>query len=255
MATDNPDDAGSLARLALTIVATFVHEPQSMVVGRMPDGWPSSLIPLPPTTILGGMNAGPSLTGIFAYPPSVEAPFAAYCGLLANDGWTPPRRGFGEGFQSARMAMFCRESMLANVRLTPIDAGDTAIVVSLAPSEGWPCSADATMPDHGTIKVPRLASLPGVRWDSGGGSSGGGDHTTSHIRVTTDLAPAELLPFYASQLAAAGWKTGALQTSEASAIQWLDATDHRGRNWHGLLSVYVNGAGCEVFIYMATVRT
>jgi hypothetical protein len=255
MSADDSNDASVLPRLALSLVGTLVHEPASLVVGRVPDGWPSSLIPPPPASVLGGTSAGRSLTAIFFYPHSVEAPFADCCALLEANGWTPPGGILGEGFASTGSAMLCRESMLANVRRTPSTLPDTSIVVSLAPCDGWPCSADAKMPDHGTLRVPRLQSPPGVRWDSGGGSSGGGDQTTSHIRVTTDVAPAELLPFYSTQLTAAGWKTGALQISETSAIQWLDATDHRGRSWHGLLNVYMNGAGSEVFIYMATVRT
>jgi hypothetical protein len=108
------------------------------------------------------------------------------------------------------------------------------------------------MPRHGTIAIPRLSAPLALRSDSGGGSSGGGDHTTRHIRVTTEVAAPDLLPAYASQLADAGWRLGALQTTPTSAVQWLEANDESGRVWRGLLAVYANGTSLrEVFIYVA----
>jgi hypothetical protein len=70
----------------------------------------------------------------------------------------------------------------------------------------------------------------------------------------TDLPPGELLPLYARQLVGAGWTTGAVRTTAATAIQWLEATDTRGSVWRGLIGVYANESKCEVFIYMATSR-
>ena len=105
------------------------------------------------------------------------------------------------------------------------------------------------------LHVPRLAAPVGVRWDGGGGSSGGGDHLDNHIRVTTDLTPAELLPLYAAQLAGAGWRLGDVHHAATHAIQWVEANDQKGHPWRGLLTIYANGQSGgparEVFIYMA----
>jgi hypothetical protein len=254
MSADSPDDPAALARLARTVLGTLFDEPPILAAGRVPDGWPSSLIPPPPVSTLGGFSAGTSMTAVFLYPPTADRPLAEYRALLEDNGWTLPRGGFAEGFESTVAAMLCRESSLANLRRAKSDPADKSIVVSLSVCDGWPCREDARMPHHSTIPVPRLVTLPGVRWDTGGGSSGGGDHTTRHIRVTTDLSPAELLPLYARQLADAGWKTGTVHATRANAIQWLEATEPGGRVWRGLLVVYVNGSTREVFIYMAAVR-
>ena len=254
MSADSPHDPNVLARLAQMVLATLFEEPPTMVVGRFPDGWPSSLAPPPPVSTLGGFSVGTSMTAVFLYPATADRPFAEYRALLENNGWALPKGGFGEGFDSTRTALLCRESTLANLRRPTSDPADKSIVVSLSACDGWPCRDDARMPHHGTIAVPRLVTPPGVLWDNGGGGGGGGDHTHCHIRVTTELSPAELLPLYASQLADAGWKTGAVHSTPANAIQWLEATDAGGRVWRGLLVIYVNGSAREVFIYVATVQ-
>jgi hypothetical protein len=253
MDTESPDDPGILLRIARTMLGTMYDEAPSLVTGRVPDGWPSSLVPAPPVIVLGGMQNGTALAAVFLYPATVDRPFEECRALLERNGWTPPLGAFGQGFDSTRTAMYCRESSLAMLWRPPADPADKSIVVSIRPCEGWPCHEDPRMPQNGTINIPRLATPPGVRSDGGGGSGGGGDHINSYIRVTTDLSPAELLPFYAGQLADAGWVTGHSSATSAHAIQWLDANDQDGRPWHGLLTVYMNGRGREVFIYMTKV--
>ena len=253
VSSELPDDPEILVRLAQTVLGTMYEAPPDFVAGRVPDGWPSSLVPPPPVSTLGGMSVGTALTAVFLYPPTADRPFADCCALFESNGWTRPQGVFGEGFESVRTAMFCRDSSLATVGRSTSDPADQSIVVSLGPCEGWPCLEDAGRPPRGTINVPRLTAPPGVRWDRGGGSSGGGDHIDSHIRVTTDLSPAELLPFYARQLADAGWRMGESSVNGMNATQWLEADDRRGHAWRGLLTVYVNGPAREVFIYMAAV--
>jgi len=254
MSTEQPDaDPAAGEQVARMILGTHVPGVPAFVAGRAPDAWPPELIPPPPVSVVGGMTAGASVTAIFRYAPGAE-PLAEFCALLERNGWTPARTMMsGGGFDSTRIAMFCRDPVLANVLRSSSDPTDASIVVSLAPSQGWPCSEDnrMRMPRFGAIEIPRLKAPAAVRSDSGGGGGGGGDHTHRHIRVTTDLTPAELLPEYAGQLANAGWSVGASHVTPAGATQWLEAADETGHTWRGLLTVYANGSSREVFIYMA----
>jgi hypothetical protein len=171
------------------------------------------------------------------------------------------------GFESSSVAMYWRDGMMVHLRRPPTDPGDGLIVVSIKREAGEPLRSH--FPHGDTLEVPRLLPPPGVRRDNGGGSnsggstgpslggssgggSGGSRHTTRHIKITTDLTPEALLSSYASQLATAGWITGAVHTTIDNATQWLEATDTTGRTWRGVLVVYVNGPAREVFIYMAT---
>jgi hypothetical protein len=259
MSTDQSDaDRASHEQVARTLLGMHFNEVPALVAGRVPDAWPPELIPSAPVSIVGGMTAGTSVTAIFRYAPSVERPVAEFCALLEQNGWTPARTMMsGGGFDSTRIAMFCHDAVLAHVLRASPDPTDTSIVVSLAPSQGWPCSDDTRMrmPRFGAIEIPRLKPPAAVRSDSGGGGGGGGDHTHRHIRMTTDLTAAELLPLYASQLADAGWAVGAAHVTPADATQWLEAADETGHTWRGLLTVYANGPGRDVFIYMAKTPT
>ena len=245
----NSDDPAALLAFTRTLLGLqFEHEPL-LVAGRVPDGWPSDLMPPAPVETVGGMRAGDKVTALFRYPPHDEAPVTQYRTLLEDKGWKPAG-ALGGGFDNTMMAMLCRESVLATLSGVGGPAG-TSMLVSFSPCDDWPCREGARFPDHGTIKVPRLVSPPGVEWH-GGGRCGAGDHTTHNTRITTTLAPAELLPLYARQLVDAGWRIGEIQTTPASALQWLEATDQRRRVWRGVLAVYENGPAREVFIYVAT---
>lgn len=256
MSTHSPDDPATLARLAQTVIGSMFDGQATLVAGRVPEGWPPSLIPPPPVTTLGGMAMGKSLTTVFVYPPGTDSPLTLYRAFIEARGWTSAHDGIWDGFDSARIAMLVHESTLAQLRKATSDPTDTSVIVSLTPHEAFPARHARGFPHHSGLTVPRLARLPGVHWDSGGGSNSGGGgncaHSSRHIRITSDLAPDELLPLYARQLADAGWSTGPVQTTPASAIQWLEATDERRQVWRGLLAVYVNGPAREVFIYMAT---
>jgi hypothetical protein len=210
---------------------------------------------------------------VFRYPSDTEQPLAAFAALLDADGWRCAEQGFSEGFESTRIAMFCRESALVTIYRAPSNSAGSSLMVTIAPCEGWPCEADPESVPWETLRVPRLAVPAGVHSDSGGGSSGGGDHVTHHIRIVSDQSPAELLPFYARQLGEAGWRLRGSQARQTDAVQWLEATDRKGHLWHGLLTVFANsvqrdsdegtnteaavvetlGPRRDVFIYMAKV--
>jgi hypothetical protein len=270
VSADDADNRTIREQIVEAVLGTHFDQVPIIVASRVPDGWPSSLVPPPPASTLGGMIAGTVrtvLTAVFRYPPSVEQPLSEYRAVLERDGWSRPRGVMSEGFESSSVAMYLRDSMMLHVHRPPTDAGDGLIVVSVAPGPGE--LRPSRFPHNDTLEVPRLMPPPRVRRDNGGGSHSGGSsgpslggsgsgggggsrYTTRHISVTTDLTPQALLSSYASQLASAGWITGVVHTTTDNATQWLEATDTNGRTWRGVLVVYVNGPARDVFIYMAT---
>jgi hypothetical protein len=242
------DDPAAL--LALTRMLFGLQPDQATVtLGRVPEGWPPDLVPPAPVEIVGGMSAGGKLSAVFRYPPDTASAIVEYRTLVENNGWKPAP-ALGGGFDHTQLVMLCRDSYLATLHQATGGSSNPSILVSVSPCDDWPCRTGARF-DHGTIKIPRLVSPPGVE-SHGGGQCGAGDHTTHNIRITTTLTPTELLPLYASQLAGAGWHMGEIQTTATSALQWAEASDQRGRVWRGMLAIYGNGPACDVFIYMAT---
>jgi hypothetical protein len=244
------DDPAALLALSRILLGLDFKEAPVLVAGRVPERFPSDLVPPPPVVTVGGVSVADKVTAVFRYPPGVDSPIVAYRALLERAGWTPAHT-LGDGFDNTVLMMLCRESVLATLHGATGDSADTAVLVSLSECDDWPCRERPPFPDHGTIKIPRLVSPPGVDWHSGG-QCGAGDHTTHNIRISTTLTPHELLPLYANQLADAGWHIGDVQTTPTSALQWVEATDQRGRTWRGMLAIYENGPGRDVFIYLGT---
>jgi hypothetical protein len=239
-----------LTRTLLCLIVDQVKMP-TLAVGRVPDGWPESLTPPPPAVVVGGVKAGQGIMAVFGYPPETAGPVAEYRAFLERDGWTPSEDLMKGGFHDSVVATLHRGSSMVHVRSAASGpADDGSIIVSVVPYEESPAWSAMRRFRFETIDIPRLESPPGVRFDGGGGG-GSGDHTHRHVRITTDLTPAELLPLYSAQLADAGWTMGELNVSPAAATQWVEAPDPKGRTCRGLLTVYVNGPGREVFIYMA----
>jgi hypothetical protein len=161
MSVGSSDETTALLRLTRAILAPHVPQAAAMVAGRVPDGWPPELIPPSPVSTLGGMTADTSLTAVFLYPSNAETPVIEYRALLEGHGWKAPRGMLGDGFDSTRVAMLCHESSRATILHANADRADNAIMVSIAPNDGWPCHDDARMRQNfGTINVPRLVAPP-----------------------------------------------------------------------------------------------
>lgn len=232
------------------VIGTTFGDSPEFVVDRAPNGWPAALVPPSPAVTIGGMIAGSFLNAVFRYPETSQHPVAEYCEHLQRNGWTLPKGAWNDGFESTRMVMRCRDSSIVNVALS--SPTTRTIMVSVHPCEGYPCEEHPEMRRRAMV-VPLLKPAPGVRWDGGSGGGGGGDQTYVHMRAVSDVSPAEMIPFYAKQLADAGWQLGAFTSTADNAMQWVDGKDIDGHPWHGLLGVYVNGNTRELFIYMAKV--
>jgi hypothetical protein len=252
MSENIPDTAGGRdggGPVARAILDAMVGA-SAFVTGRVPDGWPDSLIPPPPAVALGGVSFGHSITAVFAYPAAAERPVDAYRAFLEHDGWTLQEEFISGGFAPMDLAMR-RDTSLVTLRTTT--SADRSVVVSVEPYDEPPSLSELRDMRFDTLGIPYFEPPPGVRFDSGGGGTSG-DGTYRHARVLTDLTPAGLLPFYANQMAGAGWTTLERCVSTSTATLWVEALDSYGHTWRGMLSVYVNGTGREVFLFMAKSR-
>ena len=245
-APDTPEGHDGRERVARTILDAMVGA-TAVVADRAPGGWPDFLIPPLPAIALGGMSFGHSITAVFAYPPAAERPIDAYRAFLERDGWTRQEEFMSGGFVPTDVAMRRNTSLVTLRGTTP---AEQSVVVSLEPYQERPSPSTMRHVHLDTIDIPRLEAPPGVRLVSGGGG-GGGDRTYRHARLTTDLTPAELLPLYVARLVAVRWTTRELYVTASAATQWVEAPDAKGRVWRGMLAVYMNGVGREVFLFMA----
>jgi hypothetical protein len=245
---------GDQLRLVQAIVGAEQRRAPRILTDRLPEGWPADIVPPSPARLLGGIDRGTATTAVFEYPEAVTGAFAEYRALVERAGFGAPEEGWGSPLVSPHPALDDRAGDMLVVRRVETDGEGTTIVASFTPGAGAQRAAwmqGFRPPDHG-IRIPRMRAPEAVQYDSGGGSSGGGDHKSVHIRVVTDLAPADLLPYYVGELEKAGWRAGAAQATPGSATRWFEATDDDGRTWRGPLVVYVIDDSREVFLYMAT---
>lgn len=120
-----------LKRLADALIGAGFGGSPGMVVGQVPDGWPSALVPDPPVTVLGGLQGEPGMSAVFEYPVGFERPLAHYCSLLTGAGWTLPQDRLGDGFESVAHAMLVRDDMFVHVRATSQATSGGTLLVSM----------------------------------------------------------------------------------------------------------------------------
>jgi hypothetical protein len=241
-------------RLVQAIVGADQRRAPRILTDRLPEGWPADIVPPSPARSLGGVDSGTASTAVFEYPEAVTGAFAEYRALVERAGFSAPEDGMRSPLESAHTALYDRAGDMLFMRRVETDGQGTTIVASFTPGAGAQRAARMQgfpPSDHG-IRIPRMRAPETVQYDSGGGSSSGGDHKSVHIRIVTALAPADLLPYYVGELERAGWKAGAAHATPESATRWFEATDDDGRTWRGPLIVYVIDDSREVFLYMAT---
>ncbi len=225
----------------------------TIVVGRVPEGWPAELVPPPPVTVLGGTSVASTLQAVFQYPADAEDPLDDFHTALASRGFTLPKMAFGEGFRNSTIVMLCRESLLAQVRVQTLDAGGAVVIVSLSPGAGI-CTGEfpgRPMRARDRMEMPLMKLPPGVKRSSGGGCCGGGDHTTHNISLITPVSCEEILAWYAEQLRAEGWTAGDSLRGAGVVTQLVQHRDSKGTDWLGALTVWENGISRDVFLNLS----
>jgi hypothetical protein len=226
--------------------------PPHYFVSRVPDGWPSALIP-EAASVVGGMNRGSALSAVFAYPGNSADALRTYRQLLDRAGWKRPvMERAASGFQSNgdSFSYYCRDS--AHVSVVPITGTPSSsyVHVSIQIDRGHACAErerGAWTPD---LTLPALTAPQGVQMTVTHGS-GSTDQIESGARlVDAAMTPGALVAHYGAQLAAAGWTVSVPLANERIATQTLDARDKNGKTWTGAITAIARGPDREVWLRM-----
>lgn len=232
-------------------------------VGVVPPGWPSTLTPPAPATVLGATQGRRQLTAVFVDSVTRD-PLPAYERRLRDAGWSRPAMQslmFGRGgFQSGdgRMPFWCSDAGRVTTNLRP--AAGSASYLRIV-YESMPRGTCAPAPDSmpfgregdprlTLLAIPPLYAPPGLRSEGGGGGSGGTSINASTRFDSTTMTPAALLDHYGAQLASAGWTAFPVSVNPSFASQLFEARDALKRSWHGVLIVMPTGTTRDVTLIM-----
>lgn len=227
-------------------------ESREIVVGKLPPGFPDSLVPPGPVQIVGGMVAGREINVVFA--DSTRRLAAVAEEQFERAGYARPREHPASGFSAAsgRYRFFCRGD--AVVSATPLAGAQRHHVrvrysrVPGAPS--WCERFSPAAPEPDVLELPALTPPPGAHvYNSGGGGRSGG--VESYAKMSgLELVPAEILAHYAKQLVAAGWAADAPAVSARVAAQHFAARTAGGEPWEGVLVASGSGSALDLSLIM-----
>jgi hypothetical protein len=245
------------------VLAIFAQDGVDIEVGRVPEGFPDSLVPASPVTVIGGANQARTLTAVLAFPLTDGAADGAndgdalqrYVEFVRPMGWTETDMKMGGPFGPTRMIMLEHHHTSLVVRRGARSNGGALLIVSRGPEGGALRIDERGRPDFGEIVIPRMEPLASAEFVDGGGSGGGGDHVVHHERLITPTAPSGIVAHYMSQLVVHGWTAGECWVSASGCVQWVSAVDARGRAWTGMLSARSIGSCMEVCVHMDLVQT
>ena len=226
-----------------------MRSPPSFTVGALPPGYPASLVPRGPVSIVGGMTTSDGAVAVFA--DSTRRLAAVFEELFGQAGYVRPPATPASGFSSAYgpYSSFCGDS--GTVSVEPL-AGSlrTFARVAFRPSRGRPCAGYQPTRSPTQLALPALAPPTGVHVSRSGGGSGD-DGVESNAEMTgTNLVPAIIVAHYASQLTTAGWTAEAPAVSDRVAAQYFEARDSSGGAWEGTLIASGNGSTLKISLTM-----
>lgn len=251
MSAEPENDPRAILAVVLPLLSAARDDWDSLFVGPPPEGWPRSLLPPAHVDTRGGVAFGEQIMAVFEYPPSTASPVFEYRDYIEANGWDPSERfDHGHnGFDDGRLALYERDGLTATVSSRPGTSVGRSVIVAVraAVHSRHRDERIALMKDR--LRFPRLLAPPDVV-SSGGGSCGGGDHTTHNLRLRTDRAPGDLLDFFAQQLAERRWRLGPATITDSTATQWLEV-DYQDAVWRGVLGVFANGSVRDIFIHIA----
>jgi hypothetical protein len=223
-----------------------------LVVGHAPAGFPVSLTNLDGAMLVGGVEYPQRVIAVLAFsrPPNQVA--VALEDQLAARGWKHPpppptysstgeQSGFTTGPNGIRVMwgtdVYCGDSGSVRARYTPAPAGGTYLKLehsrNLAPNV-------CTRPRSGgplmrMLKFPPLHP-PRSTTQRPSGAGSGLDGTFISARLTGPLDLRDIVTHYLKELDSAGWKSGAIATTDDIAAASLGTTDPDGREWKGSVS-------------------
>ena len=203
-------------------------------VGRLPPGYPVTLVPSGPVRIVGGMTTGNEVIAVFA--DSTRRLAAVFEQLFEQAGFTRPAPSPGSGFSSASgpYSFFCGDS--GAVSAEPLVGSNRSFArVSYRRMQGASCRVFDRTPSPHELPLPELRPPAGAHVTRSHGGSGGEGVNSSAEMSGTDLLPSTILAHYAAQLVAAGWTAAAPAISERLAAQFFAAKDASGVPWEGVL--------------------
>lgn len=227
---------------------TGQQQAPQIVVGKVPEDFPSTLLPARPFEVLGsvrysGQNDVSQRTTVIAVVHrDPDSTLASMASVWEASGWKHPP--FGEqmgGFVSPppgpMPTFYCSESGFLSVSTKPRPAGGNYLRLDFtAGQRDSPCNVPQRPQPHvEDIAMPTLlnpAGIPSTR-SSGGGSSWYREMSTT---LRTDMTPQQLISHYTSQLIAAGWTLKPAATSADIVVQPLEKKDSKGNTLYGILT-------------------
>lgn len=250
--------------LALALINQFPDAYGSrapiIIVGRAPEGLPSSITSLPFATVLGGLadSRGTLVVLKSTLPPNQV--LTSFDKQLTAAGWGPPPPPPNEnrgGFVASPSAgpfgnIYCEDSSAVTVDYSPAPQGGTYLKVrySRDPQSSFCAPRHVRIMELPSLEFPRLLPPAGMQ-QRGGGSGRGGENVSTSAELMGPLAAVEVIPHYLKQLQAAGWKAWSLASSGDVSVASLEATDKEGKLWRGaLLAQRVNENQLRVSIEM-----
>ena len=206
-------------------------------VGVLPTGYPTTLVPAGPVTVVGGSRSAGEVVVVLA--DSTRRLAAVLEQLFEAEGYARPATEAASGFSSAGgpYRFFCKDSSMVSVVPLIGEVREMARV-TYSVHRGRSCSNFGPPPSLAkALKLPPLKPYPKANVSSAGG--GGGDREVDSRAFVTGRAldPSAILAHYVAQLAQAGWKAGEPAISASVGAQFLEATDDAGNPWEGTIMV------------------
>src|SRR5258708_10147754 len=219
-------------------------------VGTLPAGYPASLVPTGPVTIVGGMKAGGEVVAVFA--DSTRRLAAVLEELFTQAGFRRPDPTPASGFWGGwgPYTFSCRDSVMVSVE--PLTGAERNFArVNVRTMRGYnPCKQFGEPPRRDQLTLPALTPPPGVHMSRSGGGYGGAG-VRSHGEMTgTARVPLALLSHYAPHLHAPGWPAAAPAVRERLAAQLFQAKDASGAPWEGVLMAVGGGTAMTLSLTM-----
>lgn len=219
----------------------------NVVVGRVPDGFPTEVIPAG-ARVVGGYGSSDELAAhtvaVVAVPQPPREARPALRTALTPAGWADPRTGRQpSGFVSSTSepaSLLCRGNETLYYSVMPRQEGGSYLRLdhTRVTSQGYsPCSAPQERRVPEGQELPMLTSPEGVVASNTGISTSFPDGVQeSRARLLTTMPPAELLAHFAAQLREAGWTASPATAGSDAGSQTFRKRDPAGKELFGLLT-------------------